>query len=542
MSVPSGDIEVEIKFDVLDRVAARATLGAAGLGDLRAVGPATRMQLADRYVDTSDGRLHAAGWAARIRTVGELSRINLKALRPADDAGIARRQELEGDAGPGLSPDPWPTSAARRRLIQLTRGEPLVEVLVLRQDRLARCFGDSSGALELSLDRVEVLVGDQPAGRRLVLEVEQQTATDEAFHGAIAQLEGLAHLSPSRSTKLGWGLDVARRRTADDGLPVLEAIDPTFAIDDPTAEVGRVILATQLRTMIDRERVAHGAVGPEEIRKLRVATRRARATLRAFEGSYAGPRPDRLRRGLRRFARLLNDVRNLDVLIGHLNAYLEDVGAEDRPAIDVLRGAVEERRALALAALVAEFGSDRHRRLIGVFADFVQSPGGDVAPVSSPSPRRLSDELGGWIWTRFEELVGWRPILETADLDTLHELRLQVKRLRDLLQVVNAVTGPGTAAIAESLVDLQDALGAMNDAAVASAWLRDYLTMAPATVQPAEGAAIAAVGPAEAAAIERFAVMLEERIAVARARVPATWRRVTGSDGRRRVARLIGGI
>lgn len=539
MSVPTGTVEVEIKFDVLDRVATRATLGAAGLGDLRAVGRATRTRLIDRYVDTPDGRLHAAGWAARIRTVGELSRINLKALRPADDAGIARRQELEGEAGPGLSPDPWPTSAARRRLIQLTHGEPLIEVLVLHQDRLARCFGDSSGALELSLDLVEVLVGDQPVGRRLVLEIEQQTATEEAFHGAITQLEGLAHLAPSRSTKLGWGLEVARRRTADDGLPVLGPIDPSFGVDDPTAEVGRVILATQLRTMIDRERVAHQAVGPEEIRKLRVATRRARATLRAFEGSYAGPRPDRLRRGLRRFARLLNDVRNLDVLIAHVGTYLDDVGPEDRPAIEALRGAVEERRALALAALMAEFASDRHRRLIGVFADFVQRPGGDVAPVSPPGPRRLSDELGGWIWSRFEELVGWRPILETADLDTLHELRLQVKRLRDLLQVVTTVTGPGTAAIAESLVDLQDALGAMNDAAVASAWLRAYLTSLPATVQSAGAATI---GPAETAAIERFALMLENRIAVARARVPATWRRVTGSDGRRRIGRLIGGI
>ena len=531
MSVPTGTVEVEIKVDVLDRVATRATLRAAGLGDLRAVGRATRTRLIDRYVDTPDGRLHAAGWAARIRTIGELSRINLKALRPADEAGIARRQEREGDAGPGLSPDPWPTSAARRRLIQLTRGEPLIEVLVLRQDRLARCFGDVSGALELSLDLVEVLVGNQPVGRRLVLEIEQQSATEDAFHAAITQLEGLAHLAPSRSTKLGWGLEVARRRTAEDGLPTLEAIDPSFGVDDPTAEVGRVILATQLRTMIDRERVAHHAVGPEEIRKLRVATRRARATLRAFEGSYAGPRPDRLRRGLRRFARLLNDVRNLDVLIGHLGAYLDDIGPEDRPAIETLRGAVEERRALALAALIAEFASDRHRRLIGVFADFAQSPGGDVAPVSPPGPRRLSDALGGWIWSRFEELVGWRPILETADLDTLHELRLQVKRLRDLLQVVTTVTGPGTAAIAESLVDLQDALGAMNDAAVASAWLRDYVTSLPATVQPAE-----------TAAIERFALMLENRIAVARARVPATWRRVTGADGRRRIGRLIGGI
>ena len=531
MSVPNGSIEVEIKYDVLDRVAARATLASDQLGGLRAAGPAVRIRLVDRYLDTPDARLRAAGWAARVRSVGELSRIELKALRPADEVGVARRQEFEGDAGPGLSPDAWPTSAARRRLIQLTRGEPLVEVLVLRQDRIARDFGDSSGVLELSLDRVEVLVADRSVSRRLVLEVEQQSATDAAFSSAIAHLDGLGHLSPARSTKLGWGMDVARRRTAEDGLPVLDAVDPAFRVDDPTAEVGRVILASQLRTMIDRERVAHEAVGPEEIRKLRVATRRARATLRAFEGSYVGLRPDRLRRGLRRFARLLNDVRNLDVLIGHLGAYTDEVDAADRPAIEGLRGTLEGQRGQALATLVAEFASDRHRRLIGTFADFVQSPGGDVAPVSPPGPRRLSDELGGWIWSRFEGLVGWRPILGTADLDTLHELRLQVKRLRDLLQVVGPVTGPTTAAIAQTLVGLQDALGAMNDAAVASAWLRAYLASPPTTVEPAE-----------AAAIGRFAMMLEERVAVARARVPPAWRRVTGPDGRRRIARLIGGI
>ena len=525
----AGD-EVEAKYDVLDRVAARSLLAAQALGSLHATGPVVRVRLVDRYLDTTDARLHAAGWAARIRTAGE-SRIQLKALAAADEAGIARRREIEGEARPGLPIDSWPESDARTKLLELLAGDEPVEVLVLRQDRLTRSYGGGRGALEVSLDRLETLVGERPVARRLVLEVEQQRASMAEFRAALAVLDGLGFLGAARVTKLAWGMAVATRGIGDDGLPALPPVDGVFRVDDPTPEVGRMILANQLSTMIDRERVVRATASAEDIRRLRVATRRARAAMRAFEGSYVGLRPDRLRRGLRRFARLLNEVRNLDVLIGHVDAYREDLEPSDRAAIDHLRSTLEERRAEALAALLADCASKRHQRLMASFADFVQSPAGDVAPVWPPRARRLSDELGGWIWTGFEGLVGWRPILETVDLEALHELRLAAKRLRDLIQFTAPVLGPGASAVNGGLADLQDALGAMNDALVASRWLRSYLA-APTTRLP----------PDSRAAIDRFAGTLEDRIAVARALVPAAWRRVAGATGRRRIARLIGEI
>ncbi len=559
VAIPDPTIEVEVKFDVLDRAAARSTLLAAHLGQIAAAGPAARLRLVDRYLDTPDGRLREAGWAARIRTIGSSSRIQLKELASTDAVGVARRQEHEGPAEAGVVPDDWPVSAARRRLLQLLHGEPPVETLVLRQDRLTRQFGDLSGRLELSLDRVEVLVDGRPVARRLVLEVEQQDATEVAFRRALAHLGALPHLAPARSTKLAWGMAVQRRRTAEDGLPILDDADSTFLADDPTAEVGRTILATQLRTMIERERVVRQQAGPEEIRRLRVATRRIRATWRTFDGSFAGLRPERLGRGLRRFARILNVVRDLDVLLAHVDGYLDGLAPRDdgpahaddgspyldsgpavpepgashpdRVALETYRTACEARRAAALATLLAECSRARHRRLLGTFAEFVQSPGGDVRPVAPPSPRRLSDELGGWIWSGFERLVGWQPLLETAETETLHDLRLEAKRLRDLLQVVAPITGPTTAAVTEALAGLQDALGAMNDAVVTAATVRAYLV---------ESASSLSAGDAEA--IERFALAQEDRISAARARVPVAWRRVTEPEGRRRVARLIGNI
>lgn len=531
MSAQASNVEVESKYDVLDRVAGRSLVAAATLGPLQASGPLARVRVVDRYLDTPDARLRAAGWAARTRTVGDRTLLQLKALAAPDEAGVARRAEVEGEAIHGLPVDAWPESDARTRLLDMLGGEPASEVLVLRQDRLTRAFGTDTAALEVSLDRIEVLSGERAVARRLVLEVEQQRAPDAAFRAVLAHLDGLGFLSSARASKLAWGMDVARRAVGDDGLPTLAPIDASFRIDDPTAEVGRVILATQLRTMIERERATQAATGPEEIRRLRVATRRARATLRAFEGSYAGSRPERLRRGLRRFARLLNDVRNLDVLIGQVDDYLAGLEPAARPAVEALHATLEDRRTEALATLRVDMDGDRHRRLLGALADFVQHPGGDVPPVWPPRPRRLSDELGGWIWASFEGLVAWRPILETADFATLHEMRLDVKRIRDLIQVMGPVLDPGAAVVNETLVDLQDALGAMNDAAVAASWLRGYLAASSTRLTPdASGA------------IDRLAGALEQRILDARTRVPAAWRRVTGGEGRRRMARIIGGI
>lgn len=531
MTTRGGTVEVEVKFDVLERRAARSIMVAPDLGGILPLGVAERRQIVDQYVDTPDGRLRTRGWTARLRTDGAVTRLQLKALGVPDASGVSRREEIEGPADSATMPAAWPTSAARRRLLQIVGAEPLSPWLVLRQDRLARRFGDAGSSMEVSLDRVEVVIADRPIAKRVVIEVEQQAAPESAFRLVIAHLAAQPHLAVATSTKLAWGAQIMGRGVDADGLPVFEVSGASFRATDPTSEVGRTIMAGQLRTMIDREGVVSQVAGPEEIRRLRVATRRLRATWRAFERAYAGTRPDRLRRGLRQFARLLNDVRNLDVMDRHLEAHLEQVDAADQASIEALRLVWSDQRVAALARLLTESSSAGHRQLVGSFVDFVQSPAADVRPIAPPGPRRLADELGGWIWSAFEGLIRWQPLLETAGMEELHELRLETKRLRDLLQVVAPVTGPTTRAVAESLAALQDALGAMNDAVVTAAAVRHYLVNAATSLTP------------EAiAAIERFATDQDGRALAARTRVPAAWRVVTDADARKRIARLIGGL
>ena len=197
-------IEVELKLRAetdtpLAALAAARTLGPAHLG------PAATIHEVDRYLDTADGRLAAAGWACRLRTRGGVTVISLKGA-PHHERGatLHRRPELEGPAGPGTDPSGWPPSPARLLLDRLSGGGALVERLVMVQRRTERDV-EVDGALvgTLSLDRVRLLHAGRGLGILRAVELELHgpvaAATVAQLERSLAAVEGLA---PDPLTKL----------------------------------------------------------------------------------------------------------------------------------------------------------------------------------------------------------------------------------------------------------------------------------------------------------------------------------------------------
>ena len=68
---------------------------------------------------------------------------------------------------------------------------------------------------------------------------------------------------------------------------------------------------------------------PEELHDMRVATRRMRAAMKIFEGSLP-VRTRSFRDSLKWVAGALGDVRDLDVQLGRLEAWISDAAPEDR--------------------------------------------------------------------------------------------------------------------------------------------------------------------------------------------------------------------
>ncbi len=95
-------LEVELKYRMTDVATGERLLAADDLAGFAATGPAETVRHEDRYLDTDDGALEAAGYAGRLRSTGRGTIITLKGLERQDDGGAThRREELEGPADRG---------------------------------------------------------------------------------------------------------------------------------------------------------------------------------------------------------------------------------------------------------------------------------------------------------------------------------------------------------------------------------------------------------------------------------------------------------
>jgi len=199
-------IEAELKYWASDEapllaLAAAPTLGPAELGSTHTVDEV------DRYLDTADLRLASHHWACRLRAREGRTVVSLKgpAEHAAEDS-LHRRAEVEGPAGPTLSPMAWPPSMARQRLLEMTGGKPLIERFSLKQERTERFVSLNATRVGLlSLDRGRVMHRGTELGRLAVVELELDPAALAAGldHGQLADaLAAIPGLVADPSSKL----------------------------------------------------------------------------------------------------------------------------------------------------------------------------------------------------------------------------------------------------------------------------------------------------------------------------------------------------
>jgi CHAD domain-containing protein len=246
-------LEVELKYRMSGVAAGERLLAADELAGLWALGPATDVIQEDRYLDTPDAALAAAGYAGRLRSTDSGTIISLKGLKRQDDGGAThRRDELEGPADPLAPPVAWPASAARDVVVASAGDRALEELVVLRQLRRKRLYGKDGTVVELSLDDVEVVSGGRVVERFAELEAEVREG-DEALLGPLAELLGeIEELVPSGSSKLDRAMEAVRReRAADaDGSAAyddvaVEAVELDVPAEAPVEGDGVVDLVTQ---------------------------------------------------------------------------------------------------------------------------------------------------------------------------------------------------------------------------------------------------------------------------------------------------------
>lgn len=584
--VTGRKVEVEMKYQLRSPDSADRYLVAPELGPFKPTGQVRIVQIEDRYVDSADWALTRAGFAARFRRTAGETVIGLK--RQATPEGrLHRREELEGPADPARLPADWPPSPARSVVLELCGDAPLVELLTIRQVRRVRRLAAGDTTVDLSVDAVEVLVDGRALDRFDELEVELEAGSEEQLQ-AVGEIldrdEGLRRSARSKldravravrkalptmpeevhqhwleaphallgsrrgrsraEARMGGEETAAAVETAAEApssdastSPQLERASALARANGPRAigvlpddslpEAARKVIKYHFARMRAKERGTRDGSNLEDLHDMRVATRRMRAAWRVFDDAFKPGKTRKLRRRLRVLADRLGAVRDLDVLIDGLESYRQGLDPDQQPGLDPLLALWRRQRSSDRDLLIDELDSGRYTEFIEEMKEFIEAGANEAANVASPTlPHRIRDRVPSQIWAAYEAVRAFELVLPWADVETLHQLRIASKWLRYDLEFFGETLGPDSARLLERVVALQDFLGCLHDADVASKLARDVLVARAGELSRAETEAIGA-----------YLHSRERELARRRRALGPVWRAVAGAPFRRALGR-----
>lgn len=258
-----------------------------------------------------------------------------------------------------------------------------------------------------------------------------------------------------------------------------------FTGTDSLAAAGRAVMANHAMKLYGHLPGALSGDDPHDVHQMRVATRRLRASLEATAIAYQPDQVSKLRRHLRKLARILGEVRDRDVLLlrlrqdaaatagdTQLHTVLERIETEEQQ--NELQAAIERlqtERDEAHRELVAELKRKRTARLLQELNDFLLCPLDQVQAEDDGLPLLVRHHAGSALWHEYEAVRRFETVMDTASAERLHELRIAAKHLRYTLELYEPALGETTRSLLKQVTKLQEHLGNLHDADVALAYL-----------------------------------------------------------------------
>jgi CHAD domain-containing protein len=444
----AGKLEVERKYELPDGFTLPDLVG---IGGVASVGEPDDQHLDAVYYDTEGLHLARGRVTLRRRTGGHDAGWHLK--RPSG----GERSELQV---PANSRHRTPPLAVTDQVRALTRGEALAPVARIRTHRVERALRAADGSTVAlvadDLVRTESLRGGAGGGGAR----EWHELEIELVAGGAKALD-----------RLDAALRKAGARPARSPSKLAQALGPDYP--EPTGVRPRgskarraltAYLAEQRNALVEHDpQVREGDA--EAVHKMRVATRRLRSTLRSFAPLLPGDL-DTLHDEIKWVTGLLGEVRDGDVMGERLARLVHNEPPELvlGPVAARITSLLAARAAEARRALTAGLDSPRYTTLLNNLDALVA---GLAEPARVPR-RRLMQRA-----RRAVRRADARLAVATTD-ERLHEARKAYKRARYAAELVAPVAGRPATRLADRVTDLQDVLGAHQDALVTGDLLRQY--------------------------------------------------------------------
>jgi CHAD domain-containing protein len=468
----AAEREIEWQFDAADLRPVRRWLVESAPNGVFSVDAAGSVTQTDLYFDTDDQRFARAGYALRLRRLGRRrdAEATLKGLESnaADEPGLRSRREL---SEPLERPDPLLLGRSRGPVGERVRAVagrkpllPLFEVRTRRQRLTLVANGSVRGEIALDETTIQAPSGGRPARVRRV-EIEVPESSVGVFGAFVEVLQTDCGLLPAGLSKYEAGL-----RTAGVPAPQPESFGATEIVPEMT--IGAVALAVLRRhfaAMLAREPGTRLGDDIEELHDMRVASRRLRAALSLFRDVLPEP-VSSLRDELAWIGGRLGAVRDLDVQLEQLEAWIEAAPPEDREPLRKLRAVLEAQRAEARVDMLEALDSRRYESFVRRFRRTLRArhpakPEAAARPALAAAPELIDSR-----WNAVRKSA--KRLGRSATAEDYHRLRIRCKRLRYALEFLTDVYDGRARPVLKQLVALQDILGLHQDAFVAVARLR----------------------------------------------------------------------
>jgi CHAD domain-containing protein len=291
-------------------------------------------------------------------------------------------------------------------------------------------------------------------------------------------LEPVPQVRPAPGEIAGQPRGAPVKPTLDEFM--ITAVDlksPGVQPDDVLAEAGRKVMRFHFAQMLLHEAGTRLGEDIEELHDMRVATRRMRAAFEVFEDTFNPKAIKPLLKGLRATGRSLGKVRDLDVFMEKAEHYLGTLAPERHSELQPLLQNWAKERELDREEMVTYLDDQKYAKFKQDFYHFVSTPGAGVRrnQVAGFAPSRVRDIAPVLIYARIASVRAFDAILEIASLEQFHSLRIEFKKLRYSVEFFREVLGNESKAVIDDLKRIQDHLGDLNDAQVATGILGDFL-------------------------------------------------------------------
>lgn len=442
---------------------------AAALEPRFTVVPETSRRARQVWLDTFDGRLHAAGLTLRQVAGAGSGELVLSTPEGADVAC----EPLRAPRWPGLL-DVIPAGRLRdrldpvvevRALLPLARAEgTLTELRVLnrRQKTVAHITVDAASL-------VRPVPGVLPT--RLVIAPVRgyQTAADRAGR-LLAAADGFA---PSRHPALESVLKMTGQRPGGTADIREIALSPSM----PARAALAGVLLRLADTITANVSFVIRDVDTEFLHDLRVAVRRTRSALKLAGDALPGEMATRFAPEFKWLGDLTTPMRDLDVYLAGFDLMAAGLSAASPGDLEPFRAHLAARRRTERRRLVRGLRSDRFTGLMTDWRSALEAAAGQAA---GPEP-----DIGGLAADRIAR--AYRRVVKLGSAITraqagggasgtdLHSLRKRCKELRYLLEFFGSLYDPAAYRRAvKSLKGLQDCLGEFQDGEVQREAIRGF--------------------------------------------------------------------